>query len=81
MSNNSYGCKAFIAAVLGRFPFEAHDTVSDGKLCERTDPWARQFWQDTQGLNDVDQGDCFLFLLEGRNMDMFGRMVFFFSYP
>ena len=30
---------AFIAAVFGSFLFGAHDTVSDGKLSERANPW------------------------------------------
>ena len=70
----------FIVAVFGRSPFDAHDTVSDGKLCERANPWAQHFWQHIQGLNEVDQEECLLFLLEGRIMDMFERMVFFFSH-
>ena len=80
VSDNSYGCRAVIAALFGRFPFEAHDTVSDGKLCERANPWAHQFWQDIQGLKDVDQGD-FLLLLDGRTMDIFGSLVTLFRIP
>ena len=73
VSNNLYGCRAFIAALFGRFSFEAHDTVSDGKLCERANPGppAQQLWQEIQGLKEVDQGECFLLLLEDRIMDMF----------
>ena len=65
VQNNSYRCEAFIVAVLGRFPFDAHDTVLDGKLCERANPWAQQFWQHIQGLNEVDQGECLLFFVGG----------------
>ena len=57
--------------------FESHDTVSGGKLCERANPWAQQLWQDIQGLKD-DQGECFLLMLEDRNMDIFGILFFFF---
>ena len=41
VSNKPYGCRVFIAALFGSFPFESHDTVSDGKLCEHANPWAR----------------------------------------
>ena len=78
VSNNSYGCRGFIAAVFGRFPCEAHHTVSDGKLCGHANPWAQQLWQVVQVLNDADQEECFLFLLDGRIMDIFGLMCFFF---
>ena len=64
--------------MFGRFPFESHDTVSDGKLCERANPWAHQFWQDIQGLREVNQRECFLLLLDGRIMDIFGRLASFF---
>ena len=41
------------------------DIVSDGKLCERANPWAQQFWQHIQGLNEVDQGGIFSIFARG----------------
>ena len=38
-------------------------------VCEHANPWAQQFWQDIQGLKEVDQGECFLLLLKDRIMD------------
>ena len=60
-------------------PFESHDTVSDGKLCEHANPWAQQFWQDIQVLKEVDQEECILLLLGDRIMDIFGRSGLFFA--
>ena len=36
--------------------------------------WAQQFWPDIQGLYEIDEVECFLFLLGCRIMDISGRM-------